>query len=57
MLPPLGDGLQETLPKEVGADGALDKALKIDVTCARTWRAAQTCAASLPETPKRRRRR
>jgi AsmA protein len=55
MAPPLGDGLQEALAKV--ADGATVKAMKIDVTCSRAWGAAQTCVASLPESPKRRRRR
>jgi AsmA protein len=55
MAPPLGDGLQEVLRD--GAAGASAKAMKIDVTCSREWGAAQTCAASLPEAPKRRRRR
>jgi AsmA protein len=53
-VPPLGDGLQEALPKVAG--GASAKAMKIDVTCSRVWETAQTCAASLPQTPKRRRR-
>jgi hypothetical protein len=59
LAPPLGDGLQEALPKEVevGAAGASGKPMKIDVTCSREWGMAQTCAASLPEAPKRRRRR
>jgi AsmA protein len=50
-LPPLGDGLQEALPKVAG--GASTKPMKIDVTCSRAWGAAQTCAASLPAHPKR----
>jgi hypothetical protein len=55
MAPPLGDGLQEALRD--GAAGTSAKAMKIDVTCSREWGEAQTCAASLPEAPKRRRRR
>jgi AsmA protein len=40
-MPPLTDGLEGALPAAVD-----DKPMKVDVTCARTWGGAQTCAAT-----------
>lgn len=54
-LPPLGDELQQGLPEL--ASIAAGRPMKIDVTCARLWGAAQTCVGSLPAPPKRARRR
>lgn len=56
LAPPLGDGLAEVLDGPV-ATGAAVKLMKIEVTCSRAWGSAQSCAAGVPATPKRRRRR
>jgi hypothetical protein len=53
VTPPLGDGLDQAL----SGGGDAEKAMKIDVTCRRSWGAAQTCAATASEAPKRRHRR
>ncbi len=47
-LPPLGDGAEAALPvlKDAG-----DKPVKVDVTCARSWGAVQSCVAAA-ESPK-----
>lgn len=57
LVPPLGDGLPEVLGKFDEGPGAAARAMKIDVTCSRTWGAGQTCAAGSPVTTKRGRRR
>ena len=57
LAPPLGDGVPEVLGKVGGGPGAAARAMKIDVTCSRTWGAGQTCAAGSPVTTKHGRRR
>ncbi len=66
VAPPLGDGLDKVLrldePTSI-AQGArsgketAEKPLNINISCTRTWGGTQTCAASAPTVPKRRRRR
>ncbi|MGC9200206.1 MAG: AsmA family protein [Acidobacteriaceae bacterium] len=58
LAPPLGDGLKEALPEPRGRGGArATQALKIDVTCMRSWGGPQGCSATKPEAARRRRRR
>jgi AsmA protein len=52
LAPPVGDGVEGVL----GADGAPERGIKIDVTCSRAWGAGQVCAQSAPVVAKKRRR-
>jgi hypothetical protein len=45
LAPPLGDGMEEVVREG-----------KVDVTCARAWGGAQSCAAAAVKAPRRRRR-
>lgn len=56
VAPPLGDGLARVLDEPTVA-GAAVKLMKVDVTCARAWGSAQSCATVAPAAPKRKRRR
>jgi hypothetical protein len=51
LAPPLGDGLEEVLPK-----GAAGKVVKVDVGCSREWGAGQSCGAVAAEVKRARRR-
>jgi AsmA protein len=51
LAPPVGDGVERVL----GAEGAAERVVKVDVTCSRAWGAGQTCAQSAPVVAKRRR--
>jgi hypothetical protein len=49
--PPLSDGMQEAVPELFDATAA--KAVKVDVTCTRSWKGPQVCATQAAEAPKR----
>jgi AsmA protein len=51
VAPPLSDGVQEAVPELF--DATATKPVKVDITCSRPWRAAQTCTTPQPETAKR----
>jgi AsmA protein len=51
LAPPVGDGVERVL----GAGGAAERVVKVDVTCSRAWGAGQVCAQSAPVVAKRRR--
>jgi len=57
MMPPLGDGLERALPKSAASDSA---AMKVDLTCTRSWGGEQTCVSvrepEVVKKPGRRRR-
>jgi hypothetical protein len=57
LLPPLGDALDEALPGLGAVPTTEAKAMKVDVTCQRTWKESQTCAAAKIAEPKTRHRR
>ncbi len=52
-MPPLGDGLDAALPPPSTGP---DKPLKLDITCSRQWRRAQTCAPTVVEPTRTHRR-
>jgi AsmA protein len=53
-MPPLADGVDAALPELAGA---YTKPLRVDLTCTRPWRGAQTCTQAAPEPARKKRRR
>ncbi|MBW4040113.1 MAG: AsmA family protein [Acidobacteria bacterium] len=50
-LPPLGDAMQEALPKAEASAAAATKPMRVDITCARAWGRTQTCATTAAAVP------